>query len=365
MRCSFLFFMLAAFLLAPAEAASRSFPAGEHPLNDPVILGDGESLTGAGIYQTIIRPSRFLEAVVRNANEGNGNSQISISDLTVDCRNNADFGMRLIRVSELQIRNARFIECRMDGLRVSGQGQRTRGFVIDNVRAEENGQDGVIVLWAMRDGIYSNVFTKNNGRNGITIDHSEFTATNIVSRENVWHGIWLRNLFGGTLNNLTATHNRRHGIYAQGVVASTGTAWRAQANSRSGAAQFDDIHFTNDASLSYGVTRNVSINGVTVGNDVTFGTDRFVRHGINIEDGIRNLRITGAIYGDTLEQPLCRACRAGLATQGAEPAARVFGPWGANGAPLFRGLPEEVSEEETQRVWTPFGERGDSDNEGP
>lgn len=291
-----------------------SFEAGEHILERPLVLTNGTTVRGISPAATVLVAGGAMEAVLTNSDPAAGNSGIVIQDLTIDCRNRADFGLRLIRTAKAELRNVAVRNCRRDGARLSGNGVRTRGFLIDNLTAENNGADGLIVLWAMRDGRYANIFAEGNGRHGVTFDHSEFTATNVVARNNRASGVFLRNLFATTLNGITATHNGEHGILVQGWVVSTGNGWRAQSNGKRERGTYDDIFFSADDSLSYGATRAVSLNGVVTGDFGELDDDANIRHGIRIEAGVGDVVINGAVYGQTIGAPLCRAdCRAGSA----------------------------------------------------
>lgn len=320
------------------NAEPRIFGAGEHRIDSAISLSDGETLRGAGMMATTLLASGNLEAIVRNSNQDDGNQSIVVEDLTIDCDGRADYGAFFVRARNLQLRNVAVRNCDRDGIRVSGRGVRTRGFLLDNVRAENNGVDGIIVMWAMRDGLYSNLYAEGNRRHGITFDHSEFTATNIVARGNNRSGVFLRNLFASTLNGLTSTHNGEHGVLVQGWVVSTGNAWRSQSNSKSSSSSFDDIFFSADSSLSYGATRDVSLNGVIVGDFAELDTTAHVRHGIKINPGVGSIQIDGAVYGDTRAQPFCRGCSANPTSAEAD-----FKPEKEQSPPIQHGQEAPVS----------------------
>jgi hypothetical protein len=283
---------------------AQSFPEGETTLNETIVLGTGAVLSGAGREETILLAGSSLTEMVRNADDTAGNSGITIRDLTLDCGNRAGFGIRLTRASRLRLENVRVTNCRRNGMKISGGGMPTRRFTLTGIEATNNGEDGIIVQWAMRDGIYSDIYAEANGRHGITFDHSEFTAANIVTRDNRRSGIFLRNLFATTLSGLTATHNGEHGILVQGWVHSVGSAWRAQGNSQNASGAFDDIHFSGDASLSYGVTRRASLTGVITGDFQNLGATGLARHGIFLEEGVGLVVLDALSFGATEEEPL-------------------------------------------------------------
>lgn len=176
------------------------------------------------------------------------------------------------------------------------------------VEAKNNGQDSIIVLWAMRDGSYDSVFASGNGRNGITFDHSEFKANSIVARDNRGSGIFLRNLFATSLSNLISTHNGKHGILVQGWASSVGTGWRSQANSQSSDGGFDEIHFTADGSLSYGVTRDSVLSGLVTEYFSDLGAPLRAPQGIRVEPGVGLLRPVGGVGDDGPQKVMCHKC---------------------------------------------------------
>lgn len=285
-----------------------TFGAGVHEIGEAIVLGDRATLTGQGMSATTLRAGSGLAALVTNADPAEGNRDITISNLTIDCEGRADFGIQLIRTSHLVLRDVRVTNCRRDGIRISGQGRPTRRFSLIGVEATDNGQDGIIVLWAMRDGRYDNIYAEGNGRHGVTFDHSEFTANNIIARANDGSGIFLRNLFATTLSSLTATHNGQHGILVQGWVSSLGTGWRAQANSQGEDGVFDEVHFSADDSLSYGATRDSVLTGLVTEGFPDLGAQGTARFGVYVEDGVRNLRLVGGNGNEGALKLLCHRC---------------------------------------------------------
>lgn len=63
------------------------FNAGLHSLNTILILNNNTIVTGAGIGVTVLRPNSNFPEVIANADTSNGNSNITISNLTIDCQN--------------------------------------------------------------------------------------------------------------------------------------------------------------------------------------------------------------------------------------------------------------------------------------
>ncbi|MEZ5281565.1 MAG: hypothetical protein R2770_13975 [Acidimicrobiales bacterium] len=76
---------------APMEpTGDLQLPPGVFEVDDPIVIGDHQALTGAGVGVTIIRPGAGFDPsegpIVRTAvMDGDGNHHFSIADLTIDC----------------------------------------------------------------------------------------------------------------------------------------------------------------------------------------------------------------------------------------------------------------------------------------
>ena len=272
----------------------QAFGAGVTALDAPLVLRSGDGVTGAGMNVTTLRPVAPMTSVVANADEEAGAADVTLADLTIDCDGRADFGVRLVRVSNLRLRGVRVTNCTRDGVRLSGHGVRTRRFRLEDVEAANNGEGGVVVQWAMRDGVYDGVVATGNGGTGITIDHSEATAHGLVARGNGRDGLYLRNLFATTISEVSATHNGRHGVLVEGWVHSVGSAWRAQGNGQGdgGAA---DVLFSGRADLSYGVTRASVLTGLVAGDYHELGAAPGPVSGLAVDPDVTDLTIIGVV----------------------------------------------------------------------
>ena len=282
-----------------------NLPAGDFTADQPITLGSRSSLSGEGAGITVITPGRDLgQAVIANTAGEEGNRDITLSDLTVDCAGRADIGALFVRVENLRLSNVELRNCRQEGLRASGKGRQTRGIFLDNVEVHDNGGDGMIVLWASRESFYTNIRSYANGRTGIVIDHSEGLGVNLLANGNAGNGIFFRNLFASSFSNVAATRNGRHGIFAQGFVESLGTNWRAQSNSRAEAGRYDELFLSGAADLSYGVSRNSVLEGVIAGGYAELGPSS-ARYGVTRAGEGVDVAITGIVYGETLDGTQC------------------------------------------------------------
>lgn len=290
------------------EADESRLPPGEQTVERAILLQSGGALVGSGPGRTILKAGSDLVGVVRNADQEGGNSRILLADLTIDCAGKADFGAFFVRTENLVVRNVELKGCRRDGARISGNGQHTRGAFLSDIETHDNRADGLIVMWAMRDVAYTNIRAYRNGRNGVTFDHSELVATNIIARENKGDGIFLRNLFATAFTNLAATRNGHHGIFIQGWVASTGSTWRSQSNSVSAKGKFDDIRFTAADHLSYGATRDSVLSGVVAGGYEEIVPEPTARHALAIDAGATPV-VEGVVYGPTIAAARCAPCQ--------------------------------------------------------
>ncbi len=253
------------------------------------------TLEGEGPGATILVARGRLDSVVTNADHEAGGAHVRVRGLSVDCGGEAATGVRLIRVADVEVSDLHVTGCRETGVRLSGQGRITRGAVLRDIVAERNGGDGVMVMWAMRGVLYDGVTARFNAGRGVVIDHSEGIASGVRANGNAGIGIYLRNFFANTLDGLVATRNGRHGIYAVGMVASTGSNWIASGNSASEPGAYDEIHFSAGSDLSYGVTDDARVEGVFAGAYENGTGEASARYGVFIAPGVTGLEISGLV----------------------------------------------------------------------
>jgi hypothetical protein len=295
--------------LAAAVRQSNGVPLairlapGTHRVTEPLVLPSGSSVTGAGRGVTHLTAAAQLPNLVTNADHESGNSGITVQGLTIDCARRAEEGLFAVRVSRLRLAGLEATGCRHTGIRVSGKGVVTRDVVLDAITVARNGGDGLAVRWASRGVRYTNVLAEGNGRDGVVLDHSEGAAANVLSNENGRDGIVIRNVFAFNASNLLATRNGRHGIYVQGLVASAGTGWNAQGNSVRNPGLFDEVHFSGDDTLSYGITRDSAVFGLVTGAHADGFGPPTARHGLFVDAGIRQLRLEGIIALPVRQEP--------------------------------------------------------------
>lgn len=264
-------------------------------------------LEGAGEGVTRIIARRELEAVIANRELEQGNAFITVDRLTVDCASRAQEGILKRRVAALRLDAITVTGCRRTGVRVSGRGEITRGAVLTAINAIDNPGDGIMIMWGTRNARYSNLYAARNGGTGIVIDHSEGTASNLISDGNHGSGVFVRNVFSVTISNLRATRNGGHGVLVQGFVASAGSAWTALNNGVSRPGQFDEIHFSGAGDLSYGVTDRSVIDGIVAGAYEHGTGSPTARHGVYVAPEISGLHRGGLVFLDVLDQPLVPA----------------------------------------------------------
>jgi len=280
---------------------------GDHRLNAPFPAISNSAIVGAGAGVTRLVAAQQMEHMVGNAGGDAGDRNIALRGLTLDCDGRAQRGAYFVRVSELSVSDVEITRCITDGMRVSGRGEVTRGAVFTDIRAHHNQGDGLIFMWAIRNVQYSNISGHFNGGRGVILDHSEFQASNVSACDNSGDGVHLRNFFAADIRGLYACRNARHGIFVEGMVASTGGGWVAQSNGRVRPGEFDEIHFSARGDLSYGVSRDSTVTGISAGAYRDgFGAPT-ARYGVLLEPGV-SVGISAAVFNETLSGPLCEAC---------------------------------------------------------
>jgi hypothetical protein len=281
---------------------------GTYVQNATLTVPSDTLLEGSGAGVTIVQAAPGFGDVpqIQNADISGGNAQITITALTVDGNkagqnsDGAKHGIFLQRVSDGFIDN---VECRdVDGhgIRVDGHGVITRNFRFANVHVHDNRGIGLYATWAMRNVEYVNVLASANGSHGVEFDHSEAKVVNIDARGNGGSGIFIRNVFGCIYSNLHATRNGQHGILVQGMTDSSGMNWFAANNSSSSVGAYDDVYFSGDATLSFGITNQAVIIGLAAGPNAQFGATTEA-YGLYVADpstgSIGDLKIFGALVG--------------------------------------------------------------------
>lgn len=222
---------------------------------------------GKGITTLQLAKEANTNSIV-NENTEAGNEAISITNMTIDgnktqqAGTNNHYGIHLIRcpgplLSGLEIKNVDG-----HGLVVDGQGVVTRVAHLANIIVHDNSQIGLWSTFAMRNVECVNITAYKNGLHGIEFDASEGVATNIESRENGGRGVFVRNVFTCVFNDFRATQNAEDGIYVQGMTYSVGNNWYTGGNSTKKAAEFNEITFSGNAELSYGITNEALINNL-------------------------------------------------------------------------------------------------------
>lgn len=295
---------LNAALAALGGPGSVIMPYGTAGIDVTVTPGNGQSLIGQGEGATILKLNAGVNAdVIDNADMVNGNDHVSFKDFSVDGNkanqngDNSKHGIRCNRVANGKIKDVEVHDVDGHGVRVDGQGVVTRVWNIKGLTVHDNSQLGYYGTFSMRNVIYDGITAYNNGSHGVEFDHSEAKATNIDAFSNTGRGIFIRNVFGSIYTNLHATLNGQDGIYVQGMVDSGGSLWYAADNSQSSSGTYNEVTFSGDTSLSYGITDHTVIDGIWAGHRSDFGTT-MAGYGIFIGDATSgawgNLKIFNA-----------------------------------------------------------------------
>lgn len=280
---------------------------GRYEISNTVRLPSHTLLVGEASGITTIVATQPIDSMITNEQPETGDQTLRISGVTFDCERRAQRALLLVRVSNLDLEDVEVTGCQTEGMRVSGRGEVTRGVRLSNVTARDNPGDGLIFMWATRNAQYVNVSAHFNGGRGVVFDHSEFQATNISACDNRGDGVHLRNFFAADLNGLYVCRNGRHGVFVEGMVASTGSGWIAQSNSRSQPGVFDEIHFSSRGDLSYGVSQNSALTGVFAGSYRNGFGDPTARHGVYFAESV-SVDIAGANFDGLLSDPVCNQC---------------------------------------------------------
>lgn len=234
-------------------------------------------------------------AMIVNADSDAGNHHLQIIGGLLDGRT-ADqgigdyHGIEFTRVQTAHIIDTDIRNCSGDGIRLTGKGRHSRDLQLRGLRLYDNRRCGLNVMWAERNIFVSDVFAKGNGEVGIRSDHSEGLYQNIAADQNSGHGIFIRNIFGGTYNNLTATRNGGYGIHVQGMVCSRGSNWGAHNNSTQKPGKFPDLYFDANATLSYGISKHTVLSNLLAGNFHEYGpatSGQAVRFGPGVQAGLQ------------------------------------------------------------------------------
>jgi hypothetical protein len=269
---------------------------GEFNIDQPVVLDNFTCLDLSSAY--LVKSSNFKGAMIVNSDTENGNHDIQITGGRINGNkkmysDSEAHGILLVKVTHSNIEGVEVSDCGGDGIRISGNGVRTRFCILSNITVLGNNSSGLNIMWASRQVLVSEILASGNGLFGVRSDHSEGSYTNIVADRNKETGIFIRNIFGGTYTNLTATRNGGIGIMVQGMVQSSGSNWNAHNNSLSQAGKFSDIVFSADASLSYGISANTNITGIIVGYYGEYSPDITAKHALEIESPVSGKKFTG------------------------------------------------------------------------
>jgi hypothetical protein len=285
--------------LPPGRTSIRTIKLiGEFAIDQPVRLPDYTRLDLSDAR--LVLAEGVKASMIVNSDPGKGNHHIEIIGGIIDGnkagQGEGDFhGILLVRCGFVRVADLDAINCSGDGIRINGAGGHLRYVQLTGLRLMDNNRCGLNVMWAMRSILVSDVTASGNKEVGVRSDHSEGLYQNICANGNEGHGIFIRNIFGGTYNNLTATRNGGMGIHVQGMVASRGGNWGAHNNCTKERGKFADIFFDGDASLSYGMTKQTVLNNIMAGPYKEYGPAS-EKSGVEFGEGIRDgLHITNLL----------------------------------------------------------------------
>lgn len=277
-----------------ALPAGRTFigtvkPVGEFTLERGITLPDYTRLDLS--EARLVMADGVKASMIANVDADKGNHHIEIVGGVIDGNRKGqgvgDFhGILLVRAQQVRIADLDVVNCSGDGIRLTGKGKHTRDVQLRNLRLIDNNRCGLNVMWAERNIFVSDIYAIGNKEVGIRSDHSEGLYQNICANSNKGHGIFIRNIFGGTYNNLTASRNGGMGIHVQGMVCSRGSNWGAHNNSTQKPGKHADIFFDGNATLSYGVSRMTVLNNITAGPYHQYGPAP-EKAAVEFGDGVR------------------------------------------------------------------------------
>jgi hypothetical protein len=302
-------------LLIPPAAS------GEWLFDEEIGIPDHCAVAGAGRQSTVIKipdGAGITPFVLRNA--ATGAVGISISGLTIDGNhvNNSvvAYGIYLVRASDFSVFDVEIMNINGSGLTTDGMQTFCGPGHIERVYAHDCDNIGIQISNATRRVNVLNVHSERCGGYGFAADASEMMLSGANLRRNLLAGLYIRNVFGCTIDSVVATMNDGHGILVQGFVRSTGSNWLAEQNGRSPVNTADDIHFGANPvvtpGLGYGETSDVRITNIVAGPSANHYANYFgpsftaptERNAIHLEDQ-SNLNIylegnlmAGAISGD-------------------------------------------------------------------
>lgn len=253
--------------------------------------------------------------LVANADQENGNHHIEVIGGRLQgnapAPNSGDsHGISFTRVDDARITDCEIRKFGGDGIRINGKGMRHRNAFLSSLLIEENGHSGLNIMWASRNVFVSDVLVRGNKVFGLRSDHSESSYSNIQADANDGVGIFIRNIFGGNYANLTATRNGKTGILVQGMVASLGANRAAHNNGTSAPGKFSEIVFSADDTLSYGLTANTALTGISAGSFKNYG-ESTAKHAIEFEslpaaESWDSLQLHSVVTLPTLDQAVSK-----------------------------------------------------------
>lgn len=257
----------------------------------------------------------ITEPLVANADQENGNHHIEVIGGRLQgnapAPNSGDsHGISFTRVDDARISGCEIRKFGGDGIRINGKGMLHRNAFLSSLVLEDNSHSGLNIMWASRNVFVSDVLVRGNKVFGLRSDHSESSYSNIQADANGGVGIFIRNIFGGNYANLTATRNGKTGILVQGMVASLGANWAAHNNGTSAPGKFSEIVFSADDTLSYGLTANTALTGISAGSFKNYG-ESTAKHAIELEslpaaESWDSLQLHSVVTLPTLDQAVSK-----------------------------------------------------------
>jgi hypothetical protein len=274
-----------------------------------------------------------LAPAIENANAGGGAGQLDSVLGIVNCSfdfngsgsGSAQRGIYFLGVDQPVLQHVKTINCTSDCVYIDGNAAQVGNGTVDDLYAyNSTGGRGLEITHAQRGMTVANIHTINTNQDGIFIDASQGSYTNLIAEnsgnnfscansgtstvdnpgggstgQSGWTpcpaGIVLRNVTNITGGTWTASGNQYYGVLEWGVRYSAIESIASTNNSLSAIGVFDDIHYalSNTLSTGYGETHVttqgplvVGANGQTAVGGASSASPATSRYGVQIETGL-------------------------------------------------------------------------------
>lgn len=297
--------------IGTAGGGALLLPPGTYILSEPLVVPSNCVFAGAGRNVTTLSLANGSDcSILLNSDTAAGNSGITVTDLTLygNRANNTGtlYGLYFRGISDSVIRDVEVSHCGNTGVYLDGGGATIGTFAsmltVSGIYTHDNVGVGIQVSNGIRRSTFSDIITELNGTSGVVCDSSQASWNNVRAFRNSTRGVYFRNLFSITANNIVAEGNGEHGILVQGMVRSAGSNWVSLTNSTSSTNGYDDINFgPNPDPAGYGENNDLDISGIVAGWDAWiadryFGDVMGERYAVYVGDeSDTNIRLSGRL----------------------------------------------------------------------